>query len=877
MKVTNVKLHNFLSHEKSDLDFDPRINVIIGENGSGKSSILEAIYFALYGEPLRDSIASLIRRIGPRMATSMSVRLEFELGGRKYSVTREVGLERGSAKTRIAKLTDETVKRILAEGPRAIEGELVRLIGIDAKTFRYSVFVPQGEIGRILEERAGERRRLFMELIGISELDRLHDLLMDLEKDLRSRSREIGHYKGMLDKTKKNIAEKEKERIEKQERLEEVSKEHEALLEALGKLRPRLERAKTAKTRLEEKEARLAEISKNLEEKEARLEDLSAKLGALPRLEEEVRAAEGVEKKVELVREILELEERISSLRGDRRRSEELKEREEKLERWISEHAGVEQDLDSAKRELYDTRAMRKQKETKVAELESEISRIEAELRALPKGDLEQVSAELERLRAELDAAMEERGAKVGRRRMLEEELRLLGSASGVCPTCGRPLSEEKRRELMEAKTGELERIESELELLERRIGELQAKLRELEDLREGLKRRAELEDRLHELKYELKSQRAELEGLRISEDSLIKKIEELEREVRILRSRKEELNEIRGELKALERKMEGLDLGALEKRKDEIIAEYIKAFGEIPVISQENLEELEERARELSEKRQFLAELKALKGQHEELKATIAELRKEEKRLKREIEKLREETEGLEELETRVANMEGRERELNAEREALERELRRIESELEESREDLDLLGKRVEEMERLLRAADKIKDIRGALRTGIKQRYNEIVLAYLKGRMPSILSDLGLNFVEVDLDGDLNLTLVTPEAIRMSYRELSGGEKVLVSLAFRLALLNILGRPEAGLREPLPLVLDEPTTHLDDEHRRMVIQALRNYYYRVQESIPQLIIVSHYSEFRDVATKLFEVKKESGVSRVYESSAQQ
>ncbi|MDD4479289.1 MAG: AAA family ATPase, partial [Mesotoga sp.] len=54
MKLHSVELENFRNHENSLYEFDKGVNLILGKNGSGKSSIIEAIGLALFGGGLRD-------------------------------------------------------------------------------------------------------------------------------------------------------------------------------------------------------------------------------------------------------------------------------------------------------------------------------------------------------------------------------------------------------------------------------------------------------------------------------------------------------------------------------------------------------------------------------------------------------------------------------------------------------------------------------------------------------------------------------------------------------------------------------------------------------------------------------------------------------
>ena len=60
--IKTVELVNFISHSETKLDLDEGVTVFVGSNGAGKSSIIDGITFALFGEHTRKSNKSLIRR-----------------------------------------------------------------------------------------------------------------------------------------------------------------------------------------------------------------------------------------------------------------------------------------------------------------------------------------------------------------------------------------------------------------------------------------------------------------------------------------------------------------------------------------------------------------------------------------------------------------------------------------------------------------------------------------------------------------------------------------------------------------------------------------------------------------------------------------------
>ena len=84
--ITSVKLHNFLSHKDTELSFDNGVTVFIGENGAGKSSIIEAITFALFGKTRRGAIEDVIRD-GETQAVTQ---IYFEVNGKKYQAIKKI-------------------------------------------------------------------------------------------------------------------------------------------------------------------------------------------------------------------------------------------------------------------------------------------------------------------------------------------------------------------------------------------------------------------------------------------------------------------------------------------------------------------------------------------------------------------------------------------------------------------------------------------------------------------------------------------------------------------------------------------------------------------------------------------------------------------
>src|SRR3989442_14199590 len=84
MQLLRLRLVNFRQHADTELEFGPGITGIIGPNGSGKTSILEAIAWALYGVQAVRGDKDSIRRLGAKGRAGVEVDLEFRLGAHEH-------------------------------------------------------------------------------------------------------------------------------------------------------------------------------------------------------------------------------------------------------------------------------------------------------------------------------------------------------------------------------------------------------------------------------------------------------------------------------------------------------------------------------------------------------------------------------------------------------------------------------------------------------------------------------------------------------------------------------------------------------------------------------------------------------------------------
>ena len=167
MKPRRLEIEGLRSYRhKQVVEFESQgLMAITGSTGAGKSSLLEAMMFALYGVHSGSSKSNK-ELIGDR-SDEMAVTLEFELQGKIYTAHRAVGRKNQSS-------------FVLAEGDKVLchdgnrmTAEVTALLGLDEEQFKKTVFLPQGAFQNFLTSRPKERTELLKRLLHIEPLDAL--------------------------------------------------------------------------------------------------------------------------------------------------------------------------------------------------------------------------------------------------------------------------------------------------------------------------------------------------------------------------------------------------------------------------------------------------------------------------------------------------------------------------------------------------------------------------------------------------------------------------------------------------------------------------------------------------------------------------------
>ena len=191
--IKAIELVNFISHRRTLLAFDRGVTIFVGHNGSGKSSIIDAITFALYGQHTRKTNKNLVRR-GSEVSW---LNLRFSVGSKEYNAYRRLGSNGQSQLAKFDQVLDSgnIVEKNVVSGERkqfgdSMSGEIAKTLGIDYKKLRVAAVVQQGELSSIIDSKPKEFKELLNSLIGIDRLDSAYQTMYEVVDGFRERLRD---------------------------------------------------------------------------------------------------------------------------------------------------------------------------------------------------------------------------------------------------------------------------------------------------------------------------------------------------------------------------------------------------------------------------------------------------------------------------------------------------------------------------------------------------------------------------------------------------------------------------------------------------------------------------------------------------------------
>jgi DNA repair protein SbcC/Rad50 len=844
-----LALKNFLSYGEDvpPLDFTQfHVACLSGNNGQGKSALLDALTWAVWGEGRKSSqekkADNSLLRIGQK---DMQVEFVFDLEGDRYRIIRNYSIVQKSSRSSLEFqiYNPKEDKYISLTGPsiRKTQERITKTLRIDYRTFINSAFILQGRIDEFSRKNARERKEILSEILSLSHYDELANLAKSHLKEINnimmtkgSRLEYIYQEIANIDAYKQKIKELSDSYEDISQKIKKKEDQLNKLKEDINLLKHKKEQFEELKDRTEQQRQEMVQGQKQIELKNKEIADskkiisqkeiilsnfinyqkfntenneLTLKLQKIRKIEEERMLTE---RKIESGKTDLTVEIRN---KRDRFRDLQLKaERELKSKTEVLE-------LEKKRREIKFFEEQSEEIRKKGSELNIEINTIKGQIERLEKDHRDN-----------------------------REKLYLLRkNPEGECPLCEAKLNAERKKKIetnisreINLNLKEIERLKKEEEKLGRPREELVKRWREIN---QKLKDKDIWQQKLSKvrLEYEESKQAAKLiVGLQ-------GEIEEIEK---IIKEKKYALGEQK-RLKAFEVQIK--NIGYDEEK-------HLQLNGKIEELRNAPLEKakLEEAEKKIDSLRDILSELKE---NYQQKELNWKDLEKKKEKIKIELkdlplwkEKSIQEEQFLKQnqiLKDKILEERGGYQSKFEQCLKLEKEKKEIKKELEKSRKEQDIY-------EKLIVAFGK---------NGIQALIIENVLPEIEEEANNLLAKLTNNSTQITIEslrdlksGKIKETLdlkISDELGIRDYELYSGGESFRIDFSLRIALSKLLTR-RAGTKLRT-LVMDEGFGTQDEEGLDNLVQAIQS----ISDDFDKILVITHLESLKDAFPVRIEVTK--------------
>lgn len=378
MILSKLKLKNFKKYKEYELLFEDGLVGIIGKNGSGKSTIFDAIFFALYGELKSKGAKELVRNVNANEKDIVSVELEFEFDNVHYVIIREFRGKNLTATAKLMKLDD-----LICTGAKEVTKAVIQLTRMSKDAFMHTLFASQKELTSLSSLDNEHRKKMIRKLLGLEKIDLIEKFLKEsiteLNRDIKSFSsllltiEQLDEKQDQIDTHKKALEQLRIIMQEQNRKLEEIKKKELTLGNRLVELDKTKDQKLSVENRLKIESSKLDSVKQKsvelqkelalLEEKALeyeKLKDVKSQYKALQeKLEEQEKLKEFHLKKVGLVKErdelrlaykkqkdeITKLEEETSTIEVVENKAKEIKEHLEILQKRLRDKKISEREL----------------------------------------------------------------------------------------------------------------------------------------------------------------------------------------------------------------------------------------------------------------------------------------------------------------------------------------------------------------------------------------------------------------------------------------------------------------------------------------------------------------------------------------------------
>ena len=446
--------------EKTIIDFqqlNQGVYLITGDTGAGKTTIFDAIVFALYGvgsgSGRNDGMfhSDYVDKL-----TDTEVELRFANRGKEYRVCRKIHYQKKrsggfGAIVKSAELYCQ--EEDVIEKETAVNSKIAEILGLDDKQFRQIVMLAQGEFRKFLESGSDMREqilgKLFDNRIYVEFQNRLKEAAEELKKEREDQEREIGFYLqngSSMEELEVKIKEAEEKKLAQEQKLAVLDKQLRELQEKVQKAKQyydklaELEQVKNRQLSVKGQKEAAQALCRNLEEEKAAcdkklplIDELKIQLQGIEKCIADYKLLEAKVQKSDMLLVQMEQEKKAQKASQDKINS--ITEEKSKLEEQVEALKDIEVQIARQEHEL-DALKMRTKQLQDIKERLKNIERLEKELEK-KKALLKKKEEEFEK--AAQHYIEENKLFLAGQAGLLAKELykRVSEQGEANCPVCG--------------------------------------------------------------------------------------------------------------------------------------------------------------------------------------------------------------------------------------------------------------------------------------------------------------------------------------------------------------------------------------------------------------------------------------------------------
>ncbi len=849
MIPVKLALKNFLSYGEDvpPLDFTQfHIACLSGNNGQGKSALLDALTWAVWGEGRKASqekkADNSLLRIGQK---DMQVEFVFDLEGDRYRIIRNYSLTGKSSRSGLEfqVFNQEDNEYISLTGPsiRKTQGKITKILRIDYQTFINSAFILQGRIDEFSRKSARERKEILSEILGLSRYDELANLA-------KSHLREVNNIIMTKESRLEYIYQETANLDYYKEKIKELSENHKEISRKIKTEEAKVGKLKEDINILKHKSEQCAELESRIEQ--YRQEIVRGQKQIELRKKEIVDCQRIISQKEKVLNDFKNYQKFNTENNEFSRKLQQIRKIEEEkvlTERKIeSERADLEVEVRNKNDRYKDLKIRAEQdikNKTKVLELEKKMK----EIKSLD-GQSEEIRQKGSELKVEINSIKDQIERIEKDNKDDQEKLRLLReNPEGECPLCETKLNADRKTKIedninkeISLNINKIEKLKKESEESSKQKDRLAKKWKEIN---QELKDKDVWQQKLSKAHFECKES-TQAGKLMVGLQEEIKKLEKTICEKNYASEEQKRLKEIEEQIKnigydevrhrKLNRKIEDLRNAPLEKAK------------------------LEEAEKKIDSFRDGLSELKE---NHQQKELNLEDLEKKK-------EKVRIELKELPSLKEKLAQ---EEQVLNSEqtlRDKILEERGGYQSKFDQCLK----LGKEKKEIGKELGKSKKEGSIYEKLilafgKNGIQALIIENALPEIEEEANDLLAKLTNNSTQISIEslrdlksGGIKETLdikISDELGIRDYELYSGGEAFRIDFSLRIALSKLLTR-RAGTKLRT-LVMDEGFGTQDEEGIDNLVQAIQS----IRDDFDKILVITHLESLKVAFPVRIEVTK--------------